>query len=71
MCACVCDNAVYFTCNQNANVKAKTNDGYTARTLALKYNQMMIVSLVDNAQYVQNYASECVYLVLVSVCISC
>jgi ankyrin repeat protein len=40
----------------NANVKAKTKDGHTARSLALKYNQMMIVSLVDNAQYVQNYA---------------
>ena len=48
-------------CNlQNANVKAKTKDGHTARSLALKYNQMMIVSLVDNAQYVQNYAGECV-----------
>ena len=41
---------------QGANSKLESKEGHTARVLALKANHRMVVSLLDNAQYVHSYA---------------
>ena len=50
---------------QGANAKLEGKEGHTARMLALKANHMMVVSLLDNAQYVHSYAEGEAHLVWV------
>ena len=50
---CVCVSCCGVA--QGANSKLEDKEGHTARYLALKGNHMMVVSLLDNAQYVNSY----------------